>query len=144
MMGRGGRTSFFHVGLCAADLDRAIAFYVGALDFEPSHHVDPGPEFAALSDRPRTRAHFLTRGDLMVEIVAADPSRAPASAEELRIKAPGLNHLSFGTEDVEALAARIVEHGGQALTPRMETPDGDLILCADPDGVRLELWRRAD
>ena len=143
-MRQGGRTRFFHVGLCAADLDLAVAFYVGALDFQHSHHVDPGPEFGALSDRPRTRAHFLTRGDLMIELVAADPSRAPATREDLRVKAPGLNHLSFVTEDVEALAARIVEHGGQALTPRMATSDGDLILCADPDGVRLELWRRDD
>lgn len=132
--------SFFHIGVCSSDIERSIRFYSEALDFKPSHHVDPGPEFGALAgaSQHRSRAHFLTRGDLMIELVAAD---VPGAAPD-RGKAPGLHHLSFVTADVDALAERIVRAGGRILIEKLKTPDGDLVFCADPDGVRLELWGR--
>lgn len=132
--------SFFHIGICSSDIDRSIRFYTEALDFAVSHHVDPGPEFDALAgaSQHRSRAHFLTRGDLMIELVAAE---APG-AEPNRRKDPGLHHVSFVAEDVDALAERIVRAGGRILIEKLDTPDGELIFCADPDGVRLELWGR--
>lgn len=142
-MSQGATPRFFHIGVCASDLERSLAFYTEALDFVVSHHVDPGAEFGALvgTHKPPSRAYFLTRGDFMIELLASEDPAEPAAGER-PVKRPGLNHVSFVVDDLDALAERIARCGGRIQFRRMETPDGSLILCADPDGVQIELWRR--
>jgi len=55
---------------------------------------------------------------------------------------PGRPHLCFIVDDLDAVAARIVEFGGVRLdASRSELDYGELMFCADPDGTRIELIR---
>jgi predicted enzyme related to lactoylglutathione lyase len=48
----------------------------------------------------------------------------------------GLTHISVSVEDIDATAAKAVEHGGSVLP---QTHVGAAVMIRDPDGQLLEL-----
>jgi predicted enzyme related to lactoylglutathione lyase len=46
----------------------------------------------------------------------------------------------FGTDDVDAAAARVQELGGRVLVPRQEMPQGAFAVVADAQGAVFALW----
>jgi lactoylglutathione lyase len=138
-----------HVGLCVSDLERAVRFYRDGLGFEPGGRFDVGSEFAATLEVEgdiEVTSQFVSRDGLTIELLhfATGATRGTPSASRNHL---GFTHLSLIVDDVDAVAARLVEHGGRVVDStrtRIDNPDGsvnDFVFVADPDGVRVELMK---
>ena len=132
--------SYSHLGICVSDLERSLRFYCGALGFAEVAAHEVGPEL----DELQLSSRMIHNNGATVELlgygspaVEGEPGRRPMN----RL---GLTHLSFRVDDLEAVAARIEEFGGQVVATTRTTLDLggtalDFVYCTDPDGVRIEL-----
>ena len=129
-----------HVGLCVTDLDRSRRFYEGALGFAHRNdlevHDAPTSKLLRVPRPVGLRVVYLTRGPFVLELLAfARDGNTPR--RDRSFTEPGLTHLSFTVDDLDAACAAVTEHGGEVL------PDtnvgGTAILVRDPDGQLLEL-----
>ncbi|MBZ9595902.1 VOC family protein [Streptomyces yangpuensis] len=119
-----------HIGLNVTDLERSLAFYRDALDFQV---LGEGKE----EDR---RYAFLGRdGELVLTLwQQADSAFAPAAA--------GLHHLAFSAgaiEEVRAYEERLrglgVDFAHEGVVAHREGAASGGIFFHDPDGTRLEI-----
>jgi lactoylglutathione lyase len=150
---RGGKAMpvqlFTHVGICVADLDRSLRFYVEALGFsrrEPDGVVGTSIDPLVELDGVELEFRFLTRDGMSVELlhfVSPDPV-GPAGRRPMNQL--GLTHFGLAITDLDAVVRSIVEYGGQVyphtrVSYRVDedSPRIDSVYCTDPDGVRLEL-----
>lgn len=147
--------TFNHVGIAVPDLDRAVAFYVGALDL---HHVmgpvdvseDDGGAigemcrdvFGAGWGRFRI-AHLVTAdriGFELFEFPRTEPERRP-----FEYWRPALFHFCVQDGDLEGRLAKIVAHGGRQRMSavRLYHPGRKpyrMIYAEDPFGTVFELY----
>ena len=137
-----------HVGLCVADLDRAMRFYCDGLGFVEAEGYDlddtmlPGLDLALEVPGPVTvRSQMIDLGAFRIELLAY---RSPGvdGVPSARRNHPGLTHLSLHVDDVDAAVARAVEHGGRLLDDTRQTLGIDLVFVTDPDGTRVEFMSR--
>jgi catechol 2,3-dioxygenase-like lactoylglutathione lyase family enzyme len=138
--------TFSHFGICVRNLERSLAFYCGALDFEKAESHAIGSEFAALMDLPdvAVTSQFIRRGPTAIELLAFSEPSPFGDTTRRAVNQLGLTHLSFRVHDVAAIAARIVELGGAIVESSRTTIDFgetalEFLYCTDPDGVRVEL-----
>lgn len=133
-------TGWNHVGLCVTDLDRSLAFYVGALGFaERNRLAIPDPIASKLLRVPEPvgmTAVYLTLGDAVLELLHFDrPGNDPQ--RDRSFTEPGLTHLSLTVDDLDAACERVRGLGGEVLE---DTAMGGLAICVrDPDGQIVEL-----
>jgi catechol 2,3-dioxygenase-like lactoylglutathione lyase family enzyme len=128
-----------HVGLCVSDLARSRRFYEELLGFEcqremtlPDEGVD---KMLRIAPPVGLTAVYLGRDGLVLELLHFErPGNPPAS--ERVFNEPGLTHLSFSVDDVDDVAARVADYGGEALE---DTNIGFGLMIRDPDGQLLEL-----
>ncbi len=130
---------FSHVGQCVRDLDASRAFYVEVLGFVEIMELDvSGPQSAKLLRLPDPvvlNAVYLKRDGLVLELLSfGDPQ--PLPVRERPVIEPGLTHISFGVDDIDAACAVVVAHGGAVLE---ETRLDTAIFVTDPDGQVIEL-----
>jgi len=120
-----------HVGINVTDLDRAVAFYTGALGLTVRGQAPPGERrYAFLGTAERT---LLTVWQQSTDRFADDR--------------PGLHHLAFQVDtidDVLAVERRVRDAGAEliydTIVPHREgAADGGLYF-RDPDGTRLEVY----
>jgi catechol 2,3-dioxygenase-like lactoylglutathione lyase family enzyme len=142
-------STFSHFGISVTDVDRSLRFYCGAFGFEPGANFDVGPEFGGLMelDAPKLRSQYIVRDGLSIELLGfASPRPVPRDGRR-EMNRVGLTHLSFRVDDVDAVAAKVVELGGEVhphTRTTMGDPDAgglDFVYCTDPDGTRIELMR---
>lgn len=136
-----------HIGLCVSDLERSMRFYCDGLGFIAGEAYTVGDEVAACLEVPspaRVTSQLIRRDGLTIELLGFEsPSTVgrPSSARNHL----GFTHLSMRVDDVERVAARLVELGGTVLEPtRTVIPLGadaslTLLFLTDPDGTRVEL-----
>jgi catechol 2,3-dioxygenase-like lactoylglutathione lyase family enzyme len=140
-----------HVGLTVPDIDEAIDWYTTVLGFS---HVR-GPETVVadegyagrqaanlLGDFEEMRlAHLATGNQIGVELFEFESTAGNSHADPTN---PGLFHLCVIDPDVEALARRIDEHGGDHYSEVWEIFEDDdtytLTYCRDPYGNLLEIY----
>ncbi len=134
-----------HVGLCVSDLERSLRFYCDGLGgtraerFELDGRQIPGLAEALEVPAPAVIvSQMVTHGRLKIELIAWTSPCADGTPATRRNQL-GLTHLSFYVRDVDATAARLVEHGGMLLPSTRQAPGIDLVFLADPDGTRVEL-----
>lgn len=112
------------------DVDAAIAFYCGELGFHEDMH--PAPTFAMLS-----------HGDL--RLVLSAPSGQGGGGQAMpdgTMPAPGgWNRFQFEVEDIEAMVARLREHGAHFRNDIVTGMGGKQILVEDPAGNPVELFQ---
>jgi lactoylglutathione lyase len=130
-----------HVGLCVTDAARSRRFYEQVLDFEFWYDLEPPDEMVAkLSDLPQplgVKAVYLRRGEFVLELMHYTAAGAHAPARPRVMNEIGLTHISVAVDDIDATAAKAVEHGGSVLE---QTNVGGLaVMIRDPDGQLLEL-----
>jgi catechol 2,3-dioxygenase-like lactoylglutathione lyase family enzyme len=126
-----------HTGLCVTDLDRARRFYVEVLGFVVDRELSvPDEATAALlgvGPPANLTAVYLQRGPFVLELLHFDRDGNPAAADR-PFNAPGLTHLSFSVDDLDATIARVPDAGGEVVT---RLPG--VAMVRDPDGQLLEL-----
>ena len=120
-----------HVGLNVSNLERSKNFYQDVLGFQVAKEsIDEGRRFAFLSDGTKT---VLTLWE--------------QSEGAFHAKQPGLHHLSFKVETIDAV--RTLEQKLRALNirliykgivPHSEGSQSGGIFFEDPDGIRLEVF----
>lgn len=124
-----------HVAIAVPELDEAIARFVS----------DLGLSLRGTEDVPsaQTRTAFLpVAGPTTVELVTPLQGAGPI-ARHLEKRGPGLHHLCFRTDDLDADVARLRERGWQ-FTTEAPTPGahGTRVMFIHPKstgGVLIEL-----
>jgi catechol 2,3-dioxygenase-like lactoylglutathione lyase family enzyme len=138
--------TFSHFGICVSDLDRSLRFYCEALGFEKAESHQIGSEFARLMefDDVAVTSQFIRKGSTGIELLAFAEPAPFGDGVRRAVNQLGLTHLSFRVDDVEAVAAKVVELGGSVVESSRTTIDFggvplEFVYCTDPDGVRVEL-----
>ena len=93
-----------------------------------------------IAERPVKLALYPV-GESMVELISGttpDSKHAKMIAEGKG----GLNHICFEVEDIDAASKKIVELGGQSITPVHDSPFGRLGLFVDSTGALFKLMQR--
>ena len=135
--GHGAGAVVNHLGQCVVDLDRAVRFYVELLGFAVDRTLTlpdeaTGP-FLGVAAPVGLTAVYLRKGDFQLELMAFDrPGNPPAAVRVMN--EPGLTHLSFAVDDLDASLDRIEPLGGAIVT---RLPGAAFVR--DPDGQLLEL-----
>jgi methylmalonyl-CoA/ethylmalonyl-CoA epimerase len=89
-----------HVGIAVAGLDPALELYTGPLGARLINRgVQPGLEFALLDS-----------GGVELELLASD-DRETAIGKFLADRGPGLHHLAYAVDDIQAEIARLTGEG---------------------------------
>jgi catechol 2,3-dioxygenase-like lactoylglutathione lyase family enzyme len=111
------------------DVDEAISFYCGNLDFKEVMH--PAPTFAMLS-----------RGDLRLTLSA--PSGAGGGGQAMpdgTVPAPGgWNRFALEVADLAALVETLRRNGARFRNDILTGVGGKQILLEDPSGNPVELF----
>lgn len=135
-----------HVGICVRDLDIALRFWVDGLGFQTSAAFDIGAEYGPLMevDRPKLRSQFIERDGIRLELLHFAEPGTLGTGERRPVNQVGLTHVCLQVDDVDAVAARLVEHGGAVVEgTRTVVPMGSaesrFVYLTDPDGTRVEL-----
>ena len=125
-----------HVGQCVTDLERATRFYCELLDFEVERELRPPDESSGQLldlDAPGLTAVYLRLGDFVLELMTFDRPENPPATKRV-FNEPGLTHLSFSVDDMNATADRAESLGGAVLR---RFPFA--VMISDPDGQVIEL-----
>lgn len=147
-MSQAPRTRIMHVGVCVADMDRATDFYAKALGFEVRSRHQVGEAYSEVMGVPKPlnfRSQFLFKDGITVELLCFDEPGCNGTTEPRPMNQRGFTHFCVSVEDIDAVAARIVEQGGAIVPGTRKRIDGangwfqDVVFCADPDGTRLEV-----
>lgn len=138
-----------HVGICVRDLDAALRFWSDGLGFTVAAAFDVGPEYGPLMEvaAPRLRSQFLERDGIRLELLHFAEPGTLGTRERRPVNQVGLTHVCVQVEDVDAVARRLVEHGGAIVEgTRTVVPMGEdgsveshFVYMTDPDGTRVEL-----
>jgi methylmalonyl-CoA/ethylmalonyl-CoA epimerase len=122
-----------HIGIAVADIDASLTRFRDLLGAEP-YKVEE-----VLSEGVRT--HFFDAGGTKIELLESTAPDSPV-ARFLEKRGPGLHHLAFASEDIDADWARL-EQAGYALIGSGPKPgaDGKTIFFVHPkdtEGVLTE------
>jgi catechol 2,3-dioxygenase-like lactoylglutathione lyase family enzyme len=112
------------------DVDAAIDFYCGELEFEEVMH--PAPSFAMLS-----------RGELRLVLTApgGGPGGGQAMPDGTAPEPGGWNRFQLEVDDIEALVTRLRDHGARFRNDIITGVGGKQILLEDPAGNPVELFQ---
>ncbi len=132
-----------HVAVRVADMDRAAAFYIDALDARwlAKPFTLEGDEIAQLwGGHPglRVRVALLGFDEGGLELFEFEHPVAPDGRRPTRQATGSCTGAFASTTSAETLA-RVEAHGGSAVHPVLEWGGNDIVYCRDPDGNVFEL-----
>ncbi|HWC34040.1 MAG TPA: VOC family protein [Mycobacteriales bacterium] len=137
-----------HIGLCPADFDASLRFYVDGIGLEVIFDVTlPGDMYDLLGvHTDKVRTCFVgdpaASGSSRLELLQLFPA-APAESPRTGYPQRGLTLVSFVTP-VQATLERLRQLGLGGEPRIMPTPAGKLsAMVVDPDGVMVELLDQA-
>lgn len=136
-----------HIGICSSDVENSVRFYTEALGFKLERSIEGiGAPFDMLMELPGATCsvHYVKCGETTIELIGYPGTETAGSSERRPMNQLGFTHMTLIVDDVDAVAARIVDYGGQVHPEtRIDSPMGPMIFCTDPDGVRVELIQGA-
>jgi len=146
------KPSFSHLGICVSDLDRSLRFYCEGLGFAVAESYEIGDEFGPLMELEdvKLRSQFIQHEEGMrLELLFFDSPAAGGPRTRRQVNQFGLTHLSIRVDDVDKVADKVRELGGEVHDhTRTTMGEGDealdFVYCSDPDGVRIELMKLVD
>ncbi len=117
-----------HVGIAISGLDEVLAFYRDVLGL----HLEASEEVGS----QKVRAHFLPAGDPKLELLEAmDPESAIGKFVAKR--GPGLHHLAFRVDDIEAALAELKARGVRLIDEKPRPgAEGALVAFLHPSSAR--------
>lgn len=123
-----------HIAVAIANVPEAIAFYRDALGLE----IQPPEEVTS----HRVRVRFLPVGDAAVELLEATASDSSV-AKFIERQGPGLHHIAFRVDDIEAALAAMKARGVRLIDAQPRPgAHGTLVAFIHPasaHGVLVEL-----
>lgn len=142
---------FDHLTIVVRDVEAARQFFALLGLREEKSVVIAGPQFAAYMGVAGIEAEHVTLAlpcaspRLEVQLLRYHhpaPPQGPASDDLTR---PGLNHVCFAVDDLEAEVARLTAAGVRLRNEVMTFHDRKLVFLQGPEGVTVELaeWTRA-
>ena len=125
-----------HIAIVVVDIDEALGFWSEALGLELDH-VEDIPEQKSI-------VAFLPTGGSEVELVKPTTNDSGV-ARYLQKRGPGMHHICFEVDDIEAILAELKGKGVRLIN---ETPitgaDGKKLAFVHPEsthGVLVELYQ---
>jgi methylmalonyl-CoA/ethylmalonyl-CoA epimerase len=128
-----------HIAILVADIDEALTFWRDALGLKLEHVEEVASQ--------EVKVAFLPLGGHAIELV--QPMGETSSlASYLAKRGPGLHHLCFEVDDVEAALTRLKEQGVRLINKQpVEGAGGKKVAFIHPksaSGVLVELSQPAD
>ena len=127
---------YLHTMVRVADLDRALAFYVGTFGLEEIRRIENEKGrftlvfLAAPGDAARARAEKAP----MVELTYNwDPEEYAGGRN--------FGHLAYQVDDIYALCQRLQEAG---VTINRPPRDGHMAFVRSPDGISIEILQKGE
>lgn len=133
-----------HLGICVADLQRSLRFYVEVFGFvEVGRFEGKGEPSASILQLPASLqmvAVYLERDGWRIELLHYPAPGHVGPAVPRPMNQLGYTHLSFRVSAMKAVLARLEARGGRVLRETwQETSGSKVVFAVDPDGVRFEL-----
>jgi methylmalonyl-CoA/ethylmalonyl-CoA epimerase len=124
-----------HVAVVVPDIDEALSFWQDALGLDLSHVEDLAEQ--------EVRVAFLPAGESEVELVK--PTVEGSSlARYIAKRGPGLHHICFQVDDIEAMLAELKAKGVKLITEEPTTGAGGAKVAfvhpKSTGGVLVELY----
>ena len=133
-----------HIGLCVANMERALGFYRDVLGFRFEHElrVEGEPSDTLLRLRGvKLHAASLARDGVRIELLCyASPPAPPARPRTMNEY--GLTHLSLRVTDLDHTLTELRAAGGRVLEEtviRIPEFQSAAAFIVDPDGQLIEL-----
>ena len=128
-------TTIAHIGIAVRGLDESVSFYRDVL----------GLAAVPLDDADGARIVGLAAGDALVELLEAESPDSPIGKFVAK-RGPGIHHVCFAVDDLEATLERCRAHGIRLIDehPRLGA-EGKRIAFLHPSatsGVLVELSER--
>ena len=127
-----------HVGIAVSDLQASLAFFKDVLGLQ----VEVSEEIAS----QRVRAHFLSAGQSMLELLEPTAPDSPI-AKYLAKRGPGMHHVALRVDDIAAALAHLKSRGIRLIDERARPgAEGALVAFIHPaaaHGVLVELKQPA-
>jgi catechol 2,3-dioxygenase-like lactoylglutathione lyase family enzyme len=136
-----------HLGLCVADLERSLRFYIDGMGFEEIGRMftdEPDSGKILEVDGAAVELVYLTRDGFRIELIDFRSPGVETTEPRRPVNRVGLTHLAFRVDDLDAWCERIRGAGGTVLdhtASRFATGNRG-IMVVDPDGTRVELIER--
>lgn len=142
------RVSFHHAGIVVPNLEAGIAFYRHLLDLEELFQQEwkaDNPVVEDVIDLEDSAARYaMLAGEgfhiELFEYSAPAPEGDPAA---MRPCDPGIRHIGFDFDDIDAACKRLVEAGGSMHHEPVRLGNTWAIYCRDPFGNIVELMQTA-
>jgi len=135
-----------HFGIVVQDLDRALDFYGGLLEFKVIRRMDEnGPFIDCILGQKAVRVTTVkmggSSGETLLELLKF---HFPAVTEESNPRGMfsiGPTHLALTVSDLDALCERLRAAGIRFVSNPQVSADGvaKVCFCADPEGNPVEL-----
>ena len=99
-------TKIDHIGIAVKSLDEALPFYRDNL----------GMSFAGIEEvvEQKVRVAMLQIGESMIELLEPTSEDSPL-AKFMEKNGPGIHHLAYEVEDIEAAIARLMSEGARMI-----------------------------
>ena len=99
-------TRINHIGIAVKSLDDALPFY----------HDNLGMSFAGTEEvaEQKVRVAMLHLGETMIELLEPTSADSPV-AKFMEKNGPGIHHLAYEVEDIEAAIAKLITEGARMI-----------------------------
>ncbi len=132
-----------HVGIVVNDLEAATAFFVAlGLELQNEGSVEGPPVDRIVGlDNVRSDLAFLRTpdGHSQLELVKFHSPPTPPNDPRAPANTPGLSHITFAVEDIEATLARLQPHGAELVGALEHYGGYHLCNIRGPEGIIIEL-----
>lgn len=142
-------TAPLEVGICVADLDRAVAFYVDGVGCTEQMRM-PIPTMVSaptgMGPDGFAMVWLQTPWGERIKLLGPDAAPSPAADRAHLTDRAGIAYLSLYVRDLAALVERLLALGGTAVSdgPIVDMGPLHIAFVADPEGNVLELIQHDD
>lgn len=138
-----------HVAISVPDLERAVAFYCGVLDFEEvlaSETHGDSPQFDAIIGLKgiAARMRMLKAHNTFIEVWQYAHPRPALKAADYPANDHGIPHFCLQVRDIEHEHARLSAAGMRFMGPPQDLGTMAAIYGRDPFGNIIELFEAKD